>query len=48
MSLVNTMNQQRLLVDKKREGRSSVVHFGKWLLGIEENLRKTTRSECRQ
>ena len=31
MSLVNTMNQQGLLGDKKREGRCSVVHFGKCL-----------------
>ena len=31
MSLVNTMNQQGLLGDKKHEGRCSVVHFGKCL-----------------
>ena len=31
MSLVTTMNQQGLLGDKKREGRCSVVHFGKCL-----------------
>ena len=31
MSLVKTMNQQGLFGDKKREGRCSVVHFGKCL-----------------
>ena len=31
MSLVNTMNQRGLLGDKEREGRCSVVHFGKCL-----------------